>query len=197
MSSILSAMADAGVSDARWIGLDMSLTKTGWAVKTPAGLMLWGILKPPPKVVGSPRLDFYDREFAALCQHPWDLMGCEGYSFGNKFTRDHDLGEQGGLLRLNAYRAGRRLMTVAPSLLKKYATGVGKGSKGVMIKAVFKRWSLDVDTDDEADAVAVCQMVAAKSAGTLTQFSDRDMLDKAPIIEPLRSVQRVRVRPAQ
>lgn len=51
-------------------------------------------------------------------------------------------------------------MLVAPSTLKKFILGKGKGEKSFIVREVFKAYGLDAGTDDEADACALAHIGA-------------------------------------
>ena len=46
-------------------------------------------------------------------------------------------------------------ISIAPLALKKWATGSGKASKADMIKSVYDRTGLEIESPDEADAILV------------------------------------------
>ena len=50
---------------------------------------------------------------------------------------------------------------VAPSSLKKFVIGSGKGEKNLMLLHVFKKWGIEAVNDDEADAVALARVGVA------------------------------------
>lgn len=86
---------------------------------------------------------------------PGDLFVTEGYAFSAQNA--HSLGEIGGCIRKVIWEAGANLLIIPPMTLKRFITGKGAGEKSAMIKAVYKRWSFDVDDDNECDAFA-CAM---------------------------------------
>ena len=53
-----------------------------------------------------------------------------------------------------------RYVLVAPTTLKKFALGAGKGEKSVILREVFKDYGLNTATDDEADACVLAHIGA-------------------------------------
>ncbi len=51
-----------------------------------------------------------------------------------------------------------RLLIASPQMLKKYCTGAAKAEKNVIIKSVFKKWGVDVNDDNEADAYCAARL---------------------------------------
>lgn len=49
-----------------------------------------------------------------------------------------------------------------PTSLKKYITGKGTAKKNIIIKEIYKRWGIDFDSDDLADAYGLARMVCSK-----------------------------------
>lgn len=145
-----------------FLGMDLGLVETGvTSIEEPVGTM--EVISWKPKdLTGTPRLDYFDD---SLCTTVDALGGpaaiggvaIEGYSFGSK-SQAHKIGELGGLIRWRLYKLGIRSVLVPPNTLKLYGTGLGTSPKGVMIREVFKRWDIEVSSDDQADSVALSNM---------------------------------------
>lgn len=75
----------------------------------------------------------------------------ETYSFGSRNGGEY-LGEYGWALRDTIYDHTENLIEVAPTAVKKFATGKGNSKKEVIIGHVQKRWNVLFDNSDEADA---------------------------------------------
>ena len=77
------------------------------------------------------------------------------YAFIEEYAYTKDIGYQaefGGILRLRLYEAGIQMIEVSPTQLKKFALGKGVGKKEQILLQVFKRWGVEFDNSDEADA---------------------------------------------
>lgn len=111
------------------------------------------------------RLFELERAFvSSISHHPPlpDVFVIEGYGLGSPgrlaLVR---LGEVGGMVRGHAFRLAAHVVEVAPSALKRFATGNGTATKGAMIERAVElgaRFSRPItgdekkDPHDEADA---------------------------------------------
>jgi crossover junction endodeoxyribonuclease RuvC len=129
----------------RILGIDGSLTATGLAsvegVRT---------LKPPKNMRGAERLSWFGNEIRDLSDET-DVAIVEGYSFASKAAREV-LGELGGIIRVELYRANVPFVVVQPKSVKKFATGVGNAGKDEVIAAAIRRWGFEGVSNNEADA---------------------------------------------
>lgn len=138
-----------------FLGIDPSLTNTGVAVLY-RGRIHTFTMSPPKEVgLGVARLAWFRAEFRRLFTllQP-HTIAIEGYAFGASNKREA-LGELGGVLRLAAHDCRLRVVIITPNGLKMFATGKGKCGKDLVTKEVFKRWGIDVDDDNQADAGAL------------------------------------------
>lgn len=131
------------------LALDASLARTGVALPT-GRLLSWS---PPRSATGVERLDWFARGIdATLGRYAPDLVVVEGYADHSPGIRSTiALAELGGVLRLVVWRHGVDLAVVAPSQLKKWATGSGRADKDAMMAAAAERGALPAN-HDEADA---------------------------------------------
>lgn len=88
----------------------------------------------------------------------------EGYSYASP-NGAHQLGELGGLLRLNLVRwqqsqHGRQLIEVSPSTLKQFAAGKGNCKKIEVVTALTKRYGVEFRSDDLYDAYGLARLGA-------------------------------------
>ena len=88
-----------------------------------------------------------------------DLILIEGYSFGST-NRISEMAEWGGCLRWHLVDHAP-VLEVAPSTLKKFVTGSGKGEKQMMIAHVASTYGKIFGTNDEVDAYGLYVMALA------------------------------------
>lgn len=82
-----------------------------------------------------------------------DLAVVEGFSYGSRQGRE-DLGYLGHLIRAELDEMRVPWLEIAPTALKKFATGSGAAKKDAMKAAAVEHLALDSDaSDDEADAL--------------------------------------------
>ena len=152
---------------ARVCGLDVSLTCTGWAA--PDGS--YGVLRPRVhdgkwrELRGAERLSWLRDEVLALeHEHRVELFAIEGFAFGVKSSRSHEIGGAGWIVRVALWDAGIPWIDVPPSSLKKYATSNGSAKKPDMQAAAYKRlgYQPDKPDDNEIDALWLRAMILDK-----------------------------------
>lgn len=106
--------------------------------------------------------------------HGPGVMYVEGYAFGSKTGREA-LGEWGGQVRLSAWERGWTVITVPPTVLKKFVLGKGVGEKSLMLQQVYKRWGFEAKDDNEGDAYALMRF------GLLHQCAAHETLPKSTL----------------
>lgn len=154
----------------RILALDPA-NRTGWAYVDAEGRRLSGafcIAKRTDRHPGARIARFMAalREF--LVKYPVDVVACEDSHFG---TRNHETAamhaELRGLIKLMAYERGARFIAYKPSTIKKFATGYGKAEKSQMIKAARTVLGVEVDDDDEADALFILELARRRRGGSV------------------------------
>ena len=136
------------------VGIDASLTSTGIAAT------IYGELDNAVSTrsinsnkKGTDRLieikeEVYKSVFGA------DLVLIEGYSYASP-NQAHQVGELGGVLRVMLAENNLKVLEVAPTQLKKFATGKGNASKEEIAVAAYKKWGIECRTNDETDAAVL------------------------------------------
>lgn len=138
----------------RILGLDLSLTATGWALVWD-GSPRWGVIKSKSREVK--RLaEIRNGVLDILNQTQPSLAVIEGYSYGSHQGMA-GLAELGGVIRLLLLDMAIPFIVVAPATNKKFATGKGNAEKDLMLKRVFQHWGADMSNNNEADAFALAQ----------------------------------------
>lgn len=148
------------------LGLDLSLTSTGWHYGT--GLP-YGAIEPKLKSPITPndqnrRLGWIrDTLNETVLQHGIpDLIVMEGYGYGS--MTGNAQAELGGVIRLFLYEhhfhVGDNVIIVAPTSLKKFATGKGNAEKETMRAYALKHYGFDdlEVKDDVVDAFFLAQI---------------------------------------
>ena len=82
----------------------------------------------------------------------------EGYSMGSRAGQITGLCEYGGILRHALLGVCERIYEVAPSTLKKFATGKGVGSKDMIAAHLTKRYGVLLNSNDEYDAYGLYRL---------------------------------------
>ncbi len=139
------------------LGLDLSLVRTGVALIVPPTLTTWN-LSPGDKLRGVARLSWYRDKIRGLIDdvHPGKVV-IEGYAFARP-NQAHQIGELGGVVRLALMDWGGQWYEVPPASMKKFVTGMGNAKKNVIPLHLYKRWKLEVEQEDQADATGLAMM---------------------------------------
>lgn len=153
------------------VGLDLSLTHTGYAIIREGGVVLGsGVIKSKP--VGDRPVDELRRivsivdealEHIFLTVEPRedvDLVAIEGLAFMAQGTSLVQLAGLNYMVRAHLDKLDIKFLIVAPTTLKKFVTGSGKGDKDLMMMSVFKNYGFESMDNNECDAyaLAVCGM---------------------------------------
>jgi crossover junction endodeoxyribonuclease RuvC len=147
----------------RIVALDLSLNSTGVATTAHAldDVETW-VLK--TKLTGMERLAWLRLRITEIATGPWEeasVVVLEGYSFGSQGRAVFQIGEAGGVVRLALHDLGIPVVEIAPSALKKYATGSGNAPKDAVLQAAVIRSGHIFQTNDCADAWWLHQMASA------------------------------------
>ena len=134
------------------VGIDVSLTNTAMYFGPDHHYEIKG-----GKERAATRLNtMYAKILNLLNRHQPSVAVIEGYAFAAR-SRQHRLGEIGGVVRLACAQAGvRTIYEVPPTTLKKFFTGSGKASKEDMQAEAFARgWFKAPPGNDLADSCAL------------------------------------------
>jgi len=146
------------------LGIDPSLTRTGYCCLDGNELDTsfygrgMGIID-AHKLRGTERLIYLEeRLWNLITSNKFDLICIEGYSYGSKGRAVFDIGELGGILRLNLHKAKMPWIEIAPATLKKFVTGSGIAEKDMVTMNVMKKWGIECANNNEADAVSLAMI---------------------------------------
>ena len=143
----------------RVAGVDLSMTRTG--VFTNDG---------PVSIKSGPPADTMELTVDRLAMHAWaimsaipsdtDLVVVEGFAFGHNNAGTSLVHGLGWLMRYHIWVASMPMALVAPTTLKKYATGKGNASKDEVMARVMSTWphATMPANNDEVDAMVLWSM---------------------------------------
>lgn len=101
---------------------------------------------------------------ATLIDEAIELWGCDMLATENAGFGSHNPNVQAmhnerlGVIRLAAARHGAHIETFQPGTIKAFATGDGRAKKPAMVAACKRMLGIDVDSDDEADAIWILEL---------------------------------------
>jgi crossover junction endodeoxyribonuclease RuvC len=137
----------------RVVSFDLSLTATGWCVSDTA--VEWGVFNPPAKMRDIPRIDWVAKQCAQWARSA-DLVVMEDFAFAASMSFAREIAGLSYMVRHWLWKHQKPYVLVAPTSVKKMATGKGNADKSLVMKSVFQRWAHDCDNDNSADAVTLC-----------------------------------------
>jgi len=164
-------------------GIDPSLTSTGYCVRDSGKTYAIGTIL-PKKLRGVERLLYIEDKLNDLCMKQLGgLVVIEGYSFGSQGRAIFQIGELGGVIRRYLHLMEIPWVEVAPASLKKFVTGKGNTKKEHMMMHVLKRWGVECNNNNEADAFGLA-MIGECLSGKATETQAQ-----ADVIKALKEVQ--------
>ncbi len=139
----------------RMMGLDLSLTSTGYSIDRESGII-------STKTKGPERLSVISNEIIDLVAIKLvDIVIVESYSFASRNSQAHSIGELGGAVRMRLWECGVPYIDIPPTCRAKFATGKGNASKNEVISSISAKtnivWS-GAGADDRCDAWILEQM---------------------------------------
>lgn len=161
------------------VGLDISYTSTGICVISESGKVAYDSvnIKADSKTLLN-RMRRQEAILLAVMNKVYELKtsinahivcgwAIENYSFGSRQGREI-AGELGGLIRHFITRKWYEdpkvvsipVIEVAPTTLKKFITGTGKGEKAGVISHVASKTGFTFKNDDEADAYVLADLMS-------------------------------------
>ncbi len=148
------------------IGIDLSLNGTGICCST----LIHGIKHQQNgycfyEVIPKNK-ERYPRWFTIRAAIQKFYVGCtptpkifiEGYSFMSRSRSVVDLAEIGGIIRMDLHDHGLHFTEIPPTVLKKFITGKGNVKKDLILKEIYRRWGMDLDSHNLADAYALVKL---------------------------------------
>lgn len=142
-----------------YVGLDLSFTSSGVAVKQGNKITV-GTIKTDPKNFSNDieRIVHIRNKVFEKIPENVSIICIEDIFAGLHPGSGMRLAMLAAIVRLAMYEKGIKFFTCAPTSLKKFITGKGVGQKDMIVKEVYKKYGLDVEGNDDADAVVLCHI---------------------------------------
>lgn len=153
-----------------YVGLDISLTATGFSMKRGAELSIETV-KTTPKTAPNDleRLRHIRAKLMALIPDSTRMVCVEDFFVPHRPSQmgaAKGLIMAGTLVRVALLERGLPFYVVSPGQLKKFATGKGNVPKSIVVREVYKKWGVDAKDDNQADACVLAHMAEAIHLGT-------------------------------
>jgi crossover junction endodeoxyribonuclease RuvC len=152
------------------MGMDLSLDDSGISLletsrKSERGFKAqWWSVTAPSIDTDKRLLELTEAIRAEYYHHKFDVVAIEGLSYGSNLPSSQERAALHFMVRASLIADGREFITVPPTTLKKFVCDTGKAKKELILKEVFRRWGVDTDNDNQADAAALA-IFAAVHAG--------------------------------
>ena len=148
------------MSNKKVIGLDLSLTATGWFLLDDN--KQHGEIKTNPKKFSSliQRCQYIANFIIEkIKEHNGvDLVIMQDYFVGQNSQTVIQLAVLGTIVRYKLLQNNIGYLAIMPTQIKKFETGNGNAKKDNMLKSVFKNHGLDVQSNNTADACAIAYL---------------------------------------
>jgi crossover junction endodeoxyribonuclease RuvC len=170
-------------TDVAYIGLDLSLTGTGFCIKRGTELNMMTVKTTPKTAPNDLARLQYIRDYLISQIPAYTAMICVEDFFvphrPSQINAAKGLIMLGTVVRIALLERGLPFYIVSPPQLKKYATGKGNGPKGLVIREIYKRWGVDANDDNQADACVLAHIAEAihTKPGNLHKYQ-QDTVDK-------------------
>jgi len=149
-------------------GIDPSLRFTGVCILPPTGEHILHLVS-FPKYRGAKRLLAIREEVVSILEvYNISLVAFEGYSY-NSVGKWFDLGEVGGVLKVELAIRNIETLVVPPASLKKFVTNNGQADKDRMVREVNAHYLFSlaepVTNDNLTDAVGLAHFARVADTG--------------------------------
>jgi len=150
------------VREASYVGIDLSLTSTGFCYKCGTELAMKTI-KTTPKTAENDleRLRYIRKQVMGSIPFNTVMVCIEDFFVPHRpgqINAAKGLIMAGTLVRIAMLEHGLPFYVISPGQLKKFATGKGNGPKGLVIREIYKRWGVNAKDDNQADACVLAHI---------------------------------------
>lgn len=158
----------------RFIGIDPS-GETGFVILDKDGNYLDGFEIAPETLNKTEKIDDIVSEIISNLEFD-DVIAIEGFSYGSKGKGiDFQFG-LGHAIRLELYRMEKAWTDVAPTQVKKFATGNHQAKKDNMSVPIFKHWNFEHNSNNVRDAYVLAQIARAIRMGTASTKYQQEVI---------------------
>ena len=176
-----------------YVGLDMSLSSTGFCIKTGDRVSVETIKSKPDSAENDlARLKLIAGEVMRRIPPATSMICIEDFfTPGNaqQIGSAIKLAMLGTVMRMALFDAGLPFFIIAPSSLKKFVTSKGTSQKSLVVMAVYKSWGVEVKDDNQADAMVLAHIAEALDGNeTKLQKYQLEVLSKVKTDRPRYNV---------
>lgn len=114
-----------------------------------------------------------------------DLVVIEGLSLGSHSSSQMERAALHFMIRERLRRLPVQFIVVSPLTVKKFTSNTGKAEKSLMMKEVYKRYGVDLNNDNQADACALSYFGLAW-IGSYKMDKDQQLVMKKFNTQPMK-----------
>jgi crossover junction endodeoxyribonuclease RuvC len=163
------------------IGLDLSLTQTGYCILQDDEIIDKGVIK-INRIKGMERLALIKKEIMLfIMRYELDVVVLEGYSMGSRFGKAFSIGELGGIIKLMLFNKEIKTILVPPTTLKKFVTGKGNAPKDMMMMKALSKYNIEFTNNNECDAYCLAKLGEAYLNGTRIKY-EKEAIQKVEVL---------------
>jgi Holliday junction resolvasome RuvABC endonuclease subunit len=182
-------------SDMKTLGLDLSLTSSGFCLLDGSSITIETI-KTTPKTADNDLARLAHIRIAIMERIPSDVdMICvEDFfaPFGPAAGSAIGLAMLGAVIRVALWEATMPFYVVSPSQLKKWVLGKGVGEKSLVLREVYRKLGVSATNDNEADACVLAHIAKDLLTGVKEEWAAyrKDVIEKIAKERPHYNTQR-------
>jgi Holliday junction resolvasome RuvABC endonuclease subunit len=143
-----------------FLGLDLSPTASGVILINENYERVKETVLSTPKI-GVERLYFLENQFKNFIKDyikDIKLVCVESPAYGVSEGNLVLIGQWLGIVELNLFKSNLDFIPAAPSQVKKYLLGIGRGEKNLMLLKAYKTYGEEFDSDDICDAYVLARI---------------------------------------
>lgn len=135
-----------------FIGIDPSIRHIGIVIiQKPNTIVLEKLLIPNGKTEFNYLPEIFENVKSIVETYQPSIVVLEGYAH-NKHFKAHQIGEVGGIIKLALIQLKQKTLVIPPRQAKIFITGSGKSTKDLVLLNIYKKYGLEFNNSDLADA---------------------------------------------
>ena len=141
-----------------FFGLDFAFANNGLMILDKnAEIIKQDIIKTTKKHTDEERMIIIRDKVISLI-NPDDIVYIEGLSYGSIGQSKAQMGAVHYIVRVVLHEKGITYKVIEPTTLKKFITGKGQCKKDLILLNVYKKWGVEFEDHDLADAYGLARM---------------------------------------
>jgi len=141
-----------------YVGLDLSLTGTGMVKLSKDEEILYkNVFSTGASTQIEERILTISFEILSRIVYE-SMIYIEGLSYGSRGQKMLEISGLHYCIRCQLTKDGRPFKIIPPTTLKKFITGTGRAQKNLMLLKIYKKFGIEFDSDNIADAYSLARL---------------------------------------